>query len=141
MKAAFGTNNFSGEFMISTLPQSQSQSFEFNDVGLFEINDAGTILYYRPDNGKHPPASSAPIVGRNFFDEVSPFENTEELRQRFKLFIKSDCPTENFKFTCRMKNQIIPAKIMLVRITERADSRRAQTTIVDIRKIQLAAER
>jgi len=127
--------------MISISPKSQSQSFEFNNAGLFEINDAGTILYYRLDNRKHPSEKSSAVVGRNFFDEVSPFENVEELRRRFKLFISGDCPTENFKFTCRTKSQIIPAKIMLVRITDREDSRRAKTTIVDIRKIQVTAER
>lgn len=109
--------------------------FEYGDIGLFEINDAGTVLYCRTSSESLSHEKSARAVGRNFFDEVAPFENVDELRRHFNHFIKSDDASENFNFTCRVKSREIPAKIMLVRITERSPEQRAKTTIVDIRKL------
>jgi len=113
-------------------PQA-SDLFEYGSVGLFEISDAGTVLYCRTGEGIFLDGSTA--VGRNFFDEVAPFENTEELRRHFNYFIKCDFSSENFTFTCRVKNQDIPAKIKLVRVSELANNERVKTTIVDIRKL------
>lgn len=124
--------------MINVLPKLQPKTvdlFEHGDVGLFEINDAGTVLYYRTAAEKLFSAKSAAEIGRNFFDEIKPFENMEELRRHFNGFIKSRASTEKFSFNCRIKSRNIPAKIMLVRIIKRSNSERADTTIVDIRKI------
>jgi len=116
-------------------------NFEMNSVqkippevfGLFELSDEGTVLYSRSAAAQSAQPSPE-IVGRNFFDEVAPFENTEEFRRYVERFIQSDFPSESFNFTCQIKNENIPAKIMLVRIIERSSERRAKTTIVDIRK-------
>jgi len=116
-------------------------NFEMNSVqniqpevfGLFELSDEGTVLYSRCD----PPRSTQQLsqtVGRNFFDEVAPFENTDEFRRYLNRFIRSDFPSESFNFTCQINNQNIPAKVMLVRIIERSSAQRAKTTIVDIRR-------
>jgi len=104
--------------------------------GFFELSDEGTVLYSRAGSGASSNAALAQLVGRNFFDEVAPFENTEEFRRCLNRFIKSNFPSENFNFTCQVKNQNIPAKIKLVRVIERSSSERAQTTIVDIRRAQ-----
>lgn len=54
----------------------------------------------------------------------------------FGLFeLNNDYPSESFNFDCRLKNQIVSAKIMLVRLIIRSSVERAKTTIVDIRKI------
>lgn len=124
--------------MTNVLFQSQTKTvdiFEHSDVGLFEINDEGTVLYFRTATEKPSSEKSVAAVGRNFFYEIAPFENMEELRRRFKGFIQSRASTENFSFNCRIKNENIPAKILLVRIIERSDSVSADSTIVDIRKI------
>jgi hypothetical protein len=124
--------------MINVLPESQTETiglFERSDIGLFEINDAGTILYCRTGSGGISHKDSSSDVGRNFFYEVAPFENMEELRRRFNSFVNSRSTTANFTFSCLVKNTIIPARILLVRIVERSNSERDKTTIVDIRKI------
>lgn len=108
--------------------------FEQSDICLFELSDAGTILYCRTDLDPQLNGMSAQAVGRNFFDEVSPFENTEELRPLPSRFAKSDYATEKFTFDCRIKNQIVPAKIMPVRVSEQSGGERGKTIIVDIRK-------
>ncbi|MGI8556558.1 MAG: hypothetical protein ACR2LT_09425 [Pyrinomonadaceae bacterium] len=124
--------------MISTtpnLPPETIELFEQGNIGLFEINDEGTVLYCRAFAEKFFYEKSAASVGRNFFDDVAPFENMEELRRHFNKFIKSHSSTTNFSFNCRIKSRSIPAKVMLVRIVERSNTERAEFTIVDIRKI------
>lgn len=102
--------------------------------GLFELSDEGTILYSRSDSGAGSNYALPQLVGRNFFDEAAPFENTDEFRHYVNRFIKSNYPSEIFNFNCRIKDRNIPAKIKLVRIIERSSERRAHTTIVDIRR-------
>ena len=102
--------------------------------GLFELSDEGTVLYSRCAAARSTERLSE-NVGRNFFDDVAPFENTDEFRRHLNRFIQSDFPSESFDFTCQINNQNIPAKVMLVRIIERSSDERAKTTIVDIRKI------
>lgn len=110
-------------------------SFEQSEIGLFELSDTGTVLYCRTGANGQLKETSVGAVGRNFFDEIAPFANTEELRLRLNRFVKSDCATEKFVFACQIENQIVPAKIMLVRVAEQSGSERGKTTIVDIRKI------
>ena len=106
--------------------------FDESKICLFQLTDAGTILYCR----NTPPSKHdlTKLVGRNLFEEIAPFENTEELRRHFNRFIKNDFSTENFSFTCRVKNRNIRTKIMLVRISERSFGEGDKTTIIDIRK-------
>ena len=115
--------------MMNTVQNIQPEIF-----GLFELSDQGTVLYSRtaaPSATQRLPET----VGQNFFDEAAPFENTEEFRGYLNRFIRSDCPSESFNFTCQINNQNIPAKIMLVRIAERSSDTSAKTIIVDIRRV------
>jgi hypothetical protein len=116
-------------FEMNTVQNTQPEVF-----GLFELSDEGTVLYSRaatPRSTERLPET----VGRNFFDEVAPFENTEEFRRYLNRFIRGNFPSESFNFTCQINNQNIPAKVMLVRIIERTSEERAKTTIVDIRRV------
>ena len=123
--------------MTYILPDLQPKTidlFEDGNAGLFEINDAGTVLYCRTAAKLFSEKSSA-AVGLNFFAEAAPFENAEELRRRFDKFISSGFSSEKFNFTCRKNDRNIPAKIMLLRVSGRENNRFDKTTILDIRKI------
>ncbi len=109
--------------------------FEQSEICLFELSDSGTILYCRTNLDQQLNRTSKDAVGRNFFDEVAPFENAEELRPLLNRFVKSDYLTERFTFACRIKNRIVPTKIMLVRVSEQSGGECGKKTIVDIRKI------
>lgn len=116
-------------FEMNTVQSVQPEIF-----GLFELSDEGTVLYSRAD-APRAAERSPENVGRNFFDEVAPFENTEEFRRCLNRFIQGNYPSESFNFNCQINNQNIPAKVMLVRIIERSNEERAKTTIVDIRRV------
>ena len=115
--------------MMNTLQNTEPEVF-----GLFELNKDGTVLYSK-NADLYSSERLTKLVGLNFFDEAAPFENREEFRAYLKRFMQSGFPSETFNFTCQKENQIIPAKVMLVRITERQNSdERAETVIVDIRR-------
>ena len=114
------------------------RQIKFELYGVFEISDDGTILYSRQKSAgadKFSFEKLPQIVGRNFYNEIAPFENREEFRRRVKQFIESGFPSKHFIFDCRVNGHNFPVKIMLVRVTDRAGDERAKLTIVDIRKI------
>jgi hypothetical protein len=123
--------------MMNIQPISQVKTadlFDHSEICLFELSDSGTVLYCRTNLDEQLKGTSNEVVGRNFFDDVSPFENTEELRPLLNRFVKSNSPTERFTFNCLIKNQLVAAKIMLVRVSEQSGGENGKTTIVDIRK-------
>lgn len=120
---------------LQNIRNETSDFFERSDVCLFELSDEGTVLYCRASIPRQPNGHSSPAIGHNFFDEVPPFENARELRPLLNRFVKNDSSMEKFTFPCRTKTRIVPAKIMLVRLSEQSGGERGRTTIVDIRKI------
>ena len=120
---------------LQNIQNETSEFFERSDVCLFELSDDGTVLYCRVSTPSQTKENSSQAIGHNFFDEVPPFENAEELRPLLNRFVKNDSSMEKFTFPCRTKNRIVPTKIMLVRLSEQSGGERGKTTIVDIRKI------
>jgi hypothetical protein len=86
-------------------------SFEQSEICLFELSDSGTVLYCRTNLNQQLNGISKEAIGRNFFDEVAPFENAEELRPLLSHFVKSDYSTERFTFACRIKNRIVRQRL------------------------------
>jgi hypothetical protein len=103
--------------------------------GLFELDPAGTVLYSRMETDGRSSAAALDVAGHNFFDEVAPFENAEELRLRISSFTRGECQADNFQFTCRFNDDFLPVKVLLARIRERTNGRRTKSILVHIRKI------
>ena len=53
-------------------------------LGLFELDDAGKVLYHRANSDSEPSVTSPGIEGCNFYEVVC-FENMEELRRETLL--------------------------------------------------------
>jgi hypothetical protein len=103
--------------------------------GLFELDATGNVLYshIEPDADGHAVASD--MAGHNFFDEVAPFENAEELRWRIARFTKGDGQADNFHFTCHLENGPLLVKILLARICERSNGKHTKSILLHIRKV------
>ncbi len=102
--------------------------------GLFELDSDGKIIYSRDFSKLGFAATNVALVGRNFFDEVAPFNNVEEFRRHFKYFVKSDQPTENFIFDCQYDGAVISVKVKISQVSEREFDERKNLFIVDIRE-------
>src|SRR4051812_24653582 len=68
-------------------------------LGLVELDDAGTVLYYNRDGG---PAACTPaheMVGRNFYTDVAPVAEALEFRNTLAAFRRAHAPSHSFNFT------------------------------------------
>jgi hypothetical protein len=104
--------------------------------GLFELNALGTVIYSRlePD-GESKAAGRPNVAGHNFFNEVAPFENADELRRRISDFTNSKGQAENVHFACQCDNGPLPVKVLLARICERSNGNHTKSILMYIRKI------
>jgi hypothetical protein len=102
--------------------------------GLFELDDAGTVLYSRIEADGEPDDTRPDISGLNFYEQVAPFENVEEFRRRVTQFARGASPADNFNFDCRYEGYAQPVKVLLARIRERVNHDRTKSVLVHIRK-------
>lgn len=106
--------------------------------GLFELDDAGTVLYYRIEPGgetdEETGGTSPDMAGHNFYDEVAPFENVEEFRRHVTQFTRGESPADSFNFDCRYEDCAQPVKVLLARIRERLNHDRTKSVLVHIRR-------
>jgi hypothetical protein len=105
------------------------------NMGLFELDTAGTVMYSRVNPGVYAAsiAPSSDFVGRNFFEEVAPFKNVEEFRRRFRHFACGSDSAEKVTFTGQFEDRPAEVKVMLTRISEREFDEAKKLIIVDIR--------
>lgn len=114
---------------MSTSLTSQQKLF-----GLFELDAAGTVLYSRiePDGRSSRPGLG--LAGTNFFREVAPFGNAEELRQRIDRFTRGPSPADSFNFVCQYDNGPQPVRVLLTRVRERSSREKTKSVLLHIRK-------
>lgn len=103
--------------------------------GLFELDLMGTVMYSKVDPKNSSVNLPQDLTGLNFFDEVSPFQNSEEIRRRFRYFAKSSDSADKFTFTYQADEQPMEVKVMLTQISEREFNGSEKFIIVDIRKV------
>ncbi len=106
------------------------------NMGLFELDTAGTVMYSRVNPGVYAASTTAApsdFVGRNFFEEVALFKDAEEFRRRFRHFACGSDSAEKFTFTCQFEERPAEMKVMLTRISEREFDEDKKLIIVDIR--------
>lgn len=103
--------------------------------GLFELDADGKVFYSRLRRNRELFQTEPDVIGSNFFEEVIPFENVEEFRQRFKYFVKGSNSIENFNFDFRYEENAVPVRVRLVRVSETEYYESSNLIIVDIRKI------
>jgi hypothetical protein len=115
--------------MMSTSLLNQQKLF-----GLFELDPSGTVIYSRIEADGDGHAAAPNVAGHNFFDEVAPFLNAEELRRRIRDFTKSNGQADNFFFTCQCDNGPLPVKVLLARIRECDNGRHTKSVLMHIRK-------
>lgn len=102
-------------------------------LGLFELDDAGKVLYYRMDSAE-PSGTSPDIVGRNFYNEVASFENVEEFRRCVTEFTRSATAADSFDFECRYGDLVHRIKVLLARIRESVNRNNTKSVLVYLKR-------
>ena len=103
-------------------------------LGLFELDAAGKVLYYRMESAGEPSGTSPDIVGRNFYNEVAGFENVEEFRRCVTEFTRSDAAADSFDFECRYGDFAPRMKVLLARICESENRENTKSVLVYLKR-------
>lgn len=114
--------------------QAKSSITAADLFGVFELDSSGTVLYYGARDKSRQLESKTNLIGRNFFEEITAFENAPEFQRRFKRFINDSAATENFDFSFQTREKVTKAKVMMLHVRERDFDKNANLVIVDIRE-------
>lgn len=105
--------------------------------GLLELDASGTVLYSKLDAaGGNSDYCAADVAGHNFYSEVAPFKNIEELHQRLDSFSRSSEQATSFAFNCNYSDGAVPVRILLARINERTNGDHKKSLLVHIKKVE-----
>jgi photoactive yellow protein len=88
--------------------------------GLMELDETGTVIYYRSENKGLFARPESEIVGRNFFTDIAAVMEAKEFQNRIKEFRRSHTPAYSFTFTFTLKHRSLPVRVLLARIHERS---------------------
>ena len=99
-------------------------------LGLFELDDAGNVLYYWKDSA----GTSPDMTGQNFYDEVAPFTNVEEFRRYVTEFTRGGKAADSFDFDWHSEGSDHTVRVLLARIRERVDRNNTKSVLVHIRR-------
>ena len=103
-------------------------------LGLFELDQAGNVLYYRNDSGGQLSDGWPDIVGHNFYNEVAGFENVEEFRRCVTEFTRSATAAHSFDFECRYGGSAQRIKVLLARICESVNRNNTKSVLVYLKR-------
>ena len=103
-------------------------------LGLFELDNAGKVLYYRKDLAGEPGGVSMDIVGQNFYNEVAHFENVDEFRRCVTEFTSSATAADSFDFECQYEGSAHLVKVLLARIRENLNRNNTKSVLVYLKR-------
>lgn len=98
--------------------------------GLYEVDAAGTVVYYIPPIREKISDSINNVVGRCFFDEIIPCAQAEEFKNRFLNFMSDSHSVERFSVDFPHMQSSAKVDIMMVRLTEHFGNEHKQFAIV-----------
>ena len=88
--------------------------------GLFELDEAGTVVHYSPPTEKSN-GSQENVLGRNFFREIAPVPELHALKSRFLSFMAFGDSVERFSVSFAHGQKVVKIQIALARVTERSE--------------------
>ena len=104
-----------------------------NLLGLFEIDEVGTILYARADRDGGM-VKSPEVLGKNLF-ELTPPTIADELHRRVSHLISSHQHAESFSFVSPEPGSDQRVKVLLGRIRHRSVNSADTSVLVHLRKV------
>jgi photoactive yellow protein len=88
--------------------------------GVIRMDREGTVLSVNPAETAFSDLSPDLYLGRNFFRDVAPCADVRSFAGRFKDFLGSDSPLEEFNFTYKFARGDVSVRITFIRDTKGA---------------------
>lgn len=111
---------------------SVRQPFDGPPLGFFELDGAGTVLYYKPDRGADAPA--AQLVGLNFFQDIAAISQSGDLQEKIRGFRHGHRPAQHFTHTFEPDHGGLEVKVLLARIHEKTPDGGGDSVFVHIKQ-------
>ena len=102
-------------------------------LGIFELDDNGTVIYSSFEESDSWLGAEKDIMGRDFFNEVLAFTNVAELQRRLEAFKAEAIPARSFDFVCHFHQQSVPVKVLLARLCDKLDGK-PKSILVHLRR-------
>lgn len=103
---------------------------------LFELEDDGTVLHSSPHPAEAADASMRSIVGLNFFEEVSGFEDISEMRRRFRLFLRGGKAFESIDMNCFAGGEVMSSRVKMTRTYKTGCESPEEVVMLEIKQDQ-----
>jgi photoactive yellow protein len=101
-------------------------------LGLVELDEAGTVLYYRREGAAAPGSALEGLVGRNFFTDIAPIASAEGFRDRVNDFRRAHVASQGFDYRFDGDAGGRPVRVLLARVREGGDGKGRETLMVSI---------
>jgi len=101
--------------------------------GFFELDDSGTVRYWRPSSRTNSLEGKPSIVGQNFFEHAL-FTGSDDLRRHFRQFVHGHRAAESFNLDCLFENKTVKAKVLMTRAFDTDLHPPENLVMLDIRK-------
>lgn len=101
-------------------------------LGLFEFDEAGTILYYHRDGEAAPGCVAEGLVGRNLFTDVAPVASATDFRDRIDDFRRAHAASWGFDYCFAGASGSLNVRVLLARVREGGDVDGSETFIARI---------
>ena len=111
------------------LENSAASDFPF---GLLELDSAGKVVRYSPafEESDVAAPSRQEVIGHNFFEEIAPVEEVQDLKGRFLAFMAFGDSVVRFNVRFTYKNFVVEGRILLARHRDHADVGGARLALV-----------
>lgn len=86
--------------------------------GLFELDESARVVHYSSPTEKEAVRDAPKIVGRNFFEELLPVAELNNLKNRFLRFMADGDAVERFSLSFRLDGEVVKVQVALARVTE-----------------------
>jgi photoactive yellow protein len=104
-----------------SIPSLSRSALENLPYGVIKLDAAGIVLSLNRAEEKLSQIERQRTVGRNFFTEIAPCANVQDFQGRFKNFLNSTEPLEEFGFTYPFASGAVRVHLLFVRVNnERA---------------------
>jgi photoactive yellow protein len=100
--------------------------------GLFELDAAGTVIYYSPSTEEHRDALRVEMIGRNFFSRLASISEVEELKSRFLRFMASGTSFERFTVSFPYKQESVKVQIVMAHVSEKTEQGRERFALLRV---------
>lgn len=99
--------------------------------GLFELDAAGTVIYYSSATEERQDTLPG-IVGRNFFDYLALISEVEELKNRFLNFMADGTSFERFTIRFPYHQESLKVQIVMAHISEKSEAGRERFALLRV---------